>query len=145
MAGDQVGFVLDDFLPYQLAVAASRVSRQFAALYQEQFGISMPEWRVVAHLSQAGSVSVREIHQRVDMDKSKVSRAASRLESAGLITKKVDQNDRRLVELALTTKGQALIEEMAPIAETFQQKLLSNLAPETDLFRRQLEKLLAAI
>lgn len=141
MADDQVGFALDDFLPYQLAVAASRVSRQFAALYQDRFGISMPEWRVVAHLSQAGSVSVREIHQRVDMDKSKVSRAASRLENAGLITKKVDQDDRRLVELALTTKGRDLVRDMTPVAEAFQRELQSQLGEDAAMFLHMLQKL----
>ena len=38
------------------------------------------EWRVIANLTQKEAVSVRDIFERVDMDKSKVSRAASRLD-----------------------------------------------------------------
>ena len=72
------GFELTDFLPYQLAVAAGRVSRAFSDRYRAEFGLSIPEWRVLAHLSTADAVSIREIHARVDMDKSKVSRAAAR-------------------------------------------------------------------
>ena len=57
---------------------------RFARRYGAESGISIPEWRVLAHLAEGGPVSVRDIHARVDMDKSKVSRAAARLEEAGL-------------------------------------------------------------
>ncbi len=69
-------FDLSAFLPYQLAVASARVSKGFAERYRAEFGLSIPEWRVLAHLAGGDAVSVREIHARVDMDKSKVSRAA---------------------------------------------------------------------
>lgn len=122
-------FDLDDFLPYQFNVVAGRLSRGFAERYKARFGISIAEWRVVAHLNHAGAVSVREIHQRADMDKSKVSRAAARLEAAGYITKRPSQNDRRLVELALTSKGEAMMQELITLARAYQsqiQDLLGN-------------------
>ena len=53
-------FDLDAFLPYRLAKLASRVSRGFAQEYSARFGLSIPEWRVMAHLSQSDTVSVRE-------------------------------------------------------------------------------------
>ena len=96
---------LDGFLPYRLSVAASRISRRFAARYGAEAGIAVPEWRVLAHLAQARSVSVLDIHLRVDMDKSKASRAASRLEEAGLVAKVPHPSDRRLVALSLTRPG----------------------------------------
>ena len=137
-------FKLDEFLPYQLAVAASRVSRAFSAHYIEKFGISTPEWRVVAHLSQEGSVSVREIHRRVDMDKSKVSRAAGRLEAAGYISKTENRSDRRLVELQLTEKGREMIDQLAPVARGFEQELLAHLGEDGATFRGALDDLLNA-
>ncbi len=136
-------FDLDAFLPYQLAVLSSRVSREFASLYRQKFGISIPEWRVIAHLSQSGSVSVREIHQKVDMDKSKVSRAAARLEKAGYISKRLNPDDRRLVELALTDKGRAMVEEITPMARAYEERVLAALGPEAACFRAALERLLA--
>lgn len=133
---------LNNFLPYQLAVLASRVSREFAAVYQKKFDISIPEWRVVAHLSQTEAVSVREIHLKVDMDKSKVSRAAARLEAAGYITKRESQVDRRLVDLQLTEKGRAMIAEITPIAKKFERNFLAQLGGESDSFRKAVRKLL---
>ncbi len=116
-------FKLDEFLPYQIAVLSSRMSAGFARLYRDRYGITVSEWRVVAHLSQADSVSVREIHKRVDMDKPKVSRAASRLEAAGYVTKTVNPQDRRLVELKLTEKGREMIEALTPIADAYQARV----------------------
>ncbi|MDH3582249.1 MAG: MarR family winged helix-turn-helix transcriptional regulator [Hyphomicrobiales bacterium] len=120
-------FDLGAFLPYRLAVAASRVSRDFAERYREEFGLSIPEWRVLAHLSQDGAVSVRDIYERVDMDKSKVSRAASRLQRAGLVRKGTNPHDRRLVTLSLSRKGKQLMRRVAPVAAGFQSELEARL------------------
>ena len=135
-------FDLDGFLPYQLSVAASRVSRRFAARYWAEAGISPPEWRVLAHLAQAGAVSVRDIHLRVDMDKSKVSRAASRLEEAGLVTKVPDERDRRLVALSLTDAGRALMERFGKIAGDFQAELMRELGSDAAGLEAGLARLL---
>lgn len=137
------GFVLNDFLPYQLAVLSNRVSRDFSARYREKFGISVPEWRVVAHLSQSEKpLSVREIFERVDMDKSKVSRAASRLENLGYLTKATNREDRRLIELALTDKGRTMVEELAPMADAFEKEVMERLGSWAPDFRKAIANLL---
>ncbi len=137
-------FNLDNFLPYQLSVLATQVSREFSAIYREKFGISVSEWRVVAHLSQTDMpVSVREIFQKVDMDKSKVSRAATKLESRGFVVKTQNKTDGRLVELKLSAAGRELIREMAPIARDYEKQILSQLGEQESGFTAALETLLA--
>jgi len=136
-----MSFLLDEFLPYRLSVVAARVSRRFAALYEAESGISSPEWRVLAHLAQVGPVSVRDIFARVDMDKSKVSRAAARLEEAGLVQKTGDPQDRRLVALTLTGAGERLMARLGEIANAFQQELLFELGPDAAGLDRALERL----
>lgn len=141
----RTSFDLHGFLPYQLKVLADHTSRAFAERYQDRFGISVAEWRVVAHLSQTdGPVSVREIHARVDMDKSKVSRAAVRLEAAGYITKSPSQSDGRLVELALTEAGHAMMVEMAQLADAFQAEVIAELGNQAEAFTQALDRMLAA-
>lgn len=134
-------FDLATFLPYQLAVAAARISRGFADRYRAEFGLTIPEWRVLAHLAQSGAVSVREIHQRVDMDKSKVSRAAARLEEAGLVEKRANPEDRRLLDMRLTDHGRALVARILPVALAYQAEVLARLGPDAAPFRRALERL----
>ena len=120
-------FDLNAFLPYRLAAAASRISRAFSERYREEFGISIPEWRVLAHLHHAGDVSVRDIEARADMEKSKVSRAATRLETAGYVSKAVNDADRRLLILRLTPSGRALMARVIPVAMQFQAEMRAQL------------------
>jgi len=124
-------FDLHAFLPYRLAAAAQRVSRDFERRYRDDFGLTIPEWRVLAHLhaAQGAPVSVRDIEARVAMEKSQVSRAATRLDGAGLIAKTLQDGDRRLVALTLTPQGQALMARLIPVALAFQAQLLDRLGP----------------
>ena len=124
-----------------MATAAARVSRRFAKRYRTEFGLSIPEWRVLAHLAQSGAVSVREIQVRVEMDKSKVSRAAARLESAGLVAKRANAADRRLLDLTLTDAGRAVMARILPVASAWQAEVLATLGPDVEPFRGALARL----
>ena len=114
---------LSGFLPYRIMVAAERLSAGLASRYRDEFGISVAEWRVLVHIADAGAVSVREIHRQVHLEKSKASRAATRLESSGYVRKGVNANDRRLVALTLTARGRALMAKLLPIAIDYQERL----------------------
>lgn len=116
-------FDLDAFLPYRLTIAAERLSAGLARRYKQEFGLSVAEWRVLVHLLHSGAVSVRDIGQHVNLEKSKASRAASRLEADGLIEKAINTSDRRLLDLTLTDKGRALMARLLPLVIDYQDKL----------------------
>lgn len=120
-------FDLQGFFPYRINVLAARISRRLAAVYETRFGITIAEWRVLAHLSQQDEVSIREIFGRVDLDKVKVTRAAQRLEARGLVCKTGNAADRRLVSLTLTQDGRRLMHEIVPLALRFEQELIGAL------------------
>ncbi len=120
-------FDLEGFLPYRLTVLAAHLSAKMAQQYKHEFGVSNPEWRVLVNVGYAENPSVRDIEKRVSLEKSKVSRAAARLEARGLISKVVDPNDRRLVKLDLTEKGTDLLSQLVPIAMSFQTSLEAKL------------------
>jgi DNA-binding MarR family transcriptional regulator len=134
-------FVLEEFLPYQIAELSRGMSGAFSRHYRDRYGISVSEWRVVAHLSQEEAVSVREICRRVGMDKPKVSRAASRLQAAGYVTKVENAQDRRLVQLSLTESGREMIDTLAPIAAAYHAELIAALGDGAEAFLAQVEKL----
>jgi len=134
-------FDLAEFLPYQLAVLADQVSRGFSVLYRQKYDLSVAEWRVVAHLGQSGRVSVREIHRCAMLGKSQVSRAASKLERNGYVTKAANPTDGRLVSLALTDKGKAMLADLAPRARAYEREILTALDGGTE-FRASVRQLL---
>ncbi len=138
-------FDLESFLPYQLSVLSSLVSEGFARHYRDRFGLSVAEWRVLAHLSQQEAVSVREICRRVHMDKPKVSRAASRLEARGAVTKVENPNDRRLVELSLTDQGRAMMAELIPLAQEYEARIVALLGDDAEALRANVRRLSAAL
>ena len=121
-------FDLGRFTPYRLAVAAKRTSEALARRYRERFGISIPEWRVLVHLAHAGDdTSVRDIEAQVQLERYEVSRTAKRLEEKGLLAKRASDTDRRLVRLGLTDEGRALMAELLPLAQAYQDQLEARL------------------
>lgn len=136
-------FDLMRFTPYRLAVAAQALSEGLARHYRDQFGISIPDWRVLVHLAHSGGASVRDIEARVAMEKSKVSRAASRLQDRGLVAKREHDDDKRLVHLSLTAEGQTMIDQLMPIAAAFQAKIMARMGDDFAGFETGLERLLA--
>lgn len=123
-------FILSEFLPYRMAVLAARMSRLISTVYEERFGISMPEWRVIVHLGRCESVSVREIHNCVNLEKPRVSRAVTRLQQAGLVHKTPSTMDQRLVEIALTDKGKGVLNEIIPEAQAFEAQMLDGFSED---------------
>ena len=135
-------FDLLRYTPYRLAVAADKLSEQLARQYRERFDISIPEWRVIVHVTHSGGASVRDIEARVGMEKSKVSRAAARLERRGLIAKTINEDDRRLIHLTLTPEGRAMMQKLLPIAQAFQQKVEDHLAETLVGFEAGLDRII---
>jgi len=118
---------LDRFLPYRAARLATVLSRGLAAQYETRYRISVAEWRVLVHLTQESEISVRDIFTRVDMDRARVTRAVQRLESRGLVSKLVNESDRRLVRLALTSAGRDLAAELSRHAMAFESRIMAAL------------------
>ena len=139
-------FDLAQFLPYRLAVLAERVSRRLSVEYESVHGLSVAEWRVLVHLSRFDSVSVRDIQVFVNLEKSRVSRAVARLSGIGLVRKLPGTDDARLVEISLTPKGAAALDQILPRALAVQEALLQGIAPEDlSTFSRVMEQIHAVL
>ena len=82
---------------------------------------------MLVHLTQESEISVRDIFTRVDMDRARVTRAVQRLESRDLVSKLVNESDRRLVRLALTPAGRDLAASLSHLATAFEAQLLATL------------------
>lgn len=115
---------LDAFLPYQMLVATEQVSQLFARRYTVEFGITIPESRVLTVIARYAPLSSREICDRTMIGKSQVSVAVSRLVAAGLLTREADPSDGRLLSLRLSPSGDALYRRLVPVALEMEAALL---------------------
>lgn len=135
---------LDEYLPFRLSVASNGVSRLIARAYEDRFGLSIPQWRLMAVLAEGG-LTPQAIVARTAMDKVTVSRAANGLVTRHLIARTASASDGRSHSLALTETGRRLHAEIAPLALAYEAALLTGLAPaEVAQMKRLLQRLEAA-
>ena len=122
--------ILEEFLPYRLSILSNTVSSSIASTYEKRFGLSIPEWRVIAVLGRFPGISAVEVAQRTMMDKVAVSRAVSKLIKRGRIDREFADADRRRSILNLSEEGRQVHDEIAPMALKFEADLLHGLSEE---------------
>ena len=142
IAPPQAPLLLAAFLPYRLSVVAERVSRAFAARYQHEFGLSIPEWRIMAVLGEQAPSSTQAVIERTGMDRVKVSRAVIRLARRGLLARRADPADQRAQLLRLSRRGLAVYRRIVPLAHRMQAYLAATL---TDAEQRELDRILCKL
>lgn len=134
---------LENFLPYRLNRLADAVSREFQTIYKGRYGLTRPEWRLLATLGQYGTMTATEVGTHSAMHKTKVSRAVSALERRNWLTRQADALDRRIDRLTLTRTGERTYRELVPLARSFEQQIAAALGAqgfgELDARMRQLE------
>jgi DNA-binding MarR family transcriptional regulator len=119
---------LEKFLPYRLSVLSNTVSSAIAAAYFMNFGLSIPEWRVMAVLAANPGLSAAEVTARTAMDKVAVSRAVNALLAAGRLHRTTAPKDRRRTHLALTAAGERVYSRVVPMALQYERNLVAPLS-----------------
>jgi DNA-binding MarR family transcriptional regulator len=111
-------------------VAANEVSRLVARAYEDRFGITIPQWRILANLAERGPLTPLAVGRCTVMDKVTVSRAAQGLVERGLLERRANGADGRSHLLVMSPAGAALYEVVAPLAMEFEQTLLDAWSPD---------------
>ena len=120
--------VLDDFIPYRLSVTSNLVSDSIARTYESLFGLTIPEWRLIAVIAESDGITQQAIGRQTRMDKVTVSRAAIALVERGLLARRANADDRRSHLLDLTAAGRDLYAVVAPKALDLEQRIFSQFA-----------------
>ena len=136
--------ILEKFMPYRLARLSSTVSSTIARVYDKEFGLSIPEWRVIAILGRFPGLSAVEVAEQTFLDKVAVSRAVTKLLKSGRIDREFADADRRRSILNLSEKGREVHDGVAKLALDFERNLIDGL-DEADIenFDKVMDKLLA--
>ncbi|WP_372767405.1 MarR family winged helix-turn-helix transcriptional regulator [Pseudoalteromonas sp.] len=121
---------LATFLPYRIATLSSKLSYSFAKVYADKYQLTVPQWRVIAHLAEKKILTAKEICIEAGLDKSTTSRAVKQLLDQDIIIGKQAETDKRATQLALTVKGNTLYQELSNDAAKWQESLFENLTSE---------------
>ncbi|MEE8344769.1 MAG: MarR family winged helix-turn-helix transcriptional regulator [Woeseiaceae bacterium] len=120
--------ILENFLPYQLSILSNTISSTITTAYNKQFGLSIPQWQVIAVLGRFPGLSAVEVAERALMDKVAVSRAVTKLIDTGRVDRQFADADRRRSILRLSEEGKRVHDKIAPLALKFEEDLLHALS-----------------
>lgn len=125
------GLTVNDFLTTMLSQLVTVLRNTVTRPYADQFGLTVPEWRILALLAHARQLPFSELVTQSTSDKALVSRSLRLLEERGLV--KLDaQGDtpRKKLICGVTEEGLALHARIMPLAQREQAAVLRLLEPE---------------
>jgi DNA-binding MarR family transcriptional regulator len=107
--------------------------------FEREVGLGAATWFLLTMLIDEDGVSQGEVSHRFEVDPSRITRLAQRLEGEGLLRRKRDPEDNRVVRLHATEEGRLLIEGRQERREGFEDRVRREFNPgELAEFRRAL-------
>lgn len=95
--------------------------------YREQFGMTLPEWRVMSIIASCEPTTAREISRVLVTDKAWVGQSVENLRRRGFVTRATDRNDARRSLVSLTREGRAMHDAILTVSRQRQRRLLASL------------------
>jgi DNA-binding MarR family transcriptional regulator len=124
----------DSLLP-SLGLAFWRMKHAF----EREVGLSTATWFLLSMLIEEDGISQGEISHRFEVDPSRITRLAQRLQDEGLLRRERDPEDNRVVRLYASEEGRLLIESSQERRERFESRFRREFtSEELAEFRRAL-------
>jgi MarR family transcriptional regulator, organic hydroperoxide resistance regulator len=98
--------------------------------FEREVGLSAATWFLLTMLIDEDGLSQGEVSNRFEVDPSRITRLAQRLEGEGLLRRKRDPEDNRVVRLHATDEGRRLIESRQERREGFEDRAQREFSPE---------------
>ena len=120
---------LEGHLGYWLNYVGSHVGLGFRRKLAGR-GVTVAEWVVLRLLLGRGGEPPSQLAERMGMTRGAVSRLVERLVAKGLVSRAAGGGDRRFQALALTPAGEALVPELAALADRNDAEFFASLSAE---------------
>ncbi len=133
-------------LDRQVCFAVVVAARNIVSLYRpvlEPMGLTHPQYLVMLALWEQAPLSVKSLSSLLQLDPGTLSPLLKRLEAAGLLTRRRDAHDERLLSVALTAKGSALREQALKVPPAIVERLGMSI-DELETLHRALTRVIAA-
>lgn len=113
---------LDRSLPLQLLKAREAVMEWFRP-HLNSHGVTDQQWRVLRALAEVDEIELGALSRWIALLMPSLSRMLPDLEVRGLIRRRRDDHDGRVVVVSLAPKGRALFEKMSRTSEQIYREL----------------------
>lgn len=121
---------LSGFLTYRISRLHQKLNTQATRLLAGSVGVTLNQWRMIAFIGGAKTVTASELIKYTAMDKGLVSRNVKSLIEGGLVQSSGDGKDSRVHLLSLTPKGEEIFDRALPMMRRRQKKLQTQLSDE---------------
>ncbi|MDB5951807.1 MAG: hpaR [Massilia sp.] len=109
-------------LPQQFLKARDALMAHFRPILNH-YGLTEQQWRILRALDEQAQLEPRELCALCQILSSSMAGILARMEETGLVQRVRVEADQRRVLVSLAAKGDALIDEMAPLIELQYQYL----------------------
>ena len=131
-----------DLLTTRLLRLSNTLALYSSRRYRQEFGVSLPEWRVMSIVASRDGTTARDISSALATDKAWVGLTVKGLAERGYLTRTLDKQDTRRVLLSLTKQGKELHDAIMAVARRRQRRLLAALPDgAADTFSASLARL----
>ena len=136
------GVSLDDFLPYLINRISNRLNMDLAA-DMKSLGITIPYYRILSVLNAHDGRSIGELVVYSMTEQSTVSKLVGRMERNGLVERRQDPDDKRIVNIHLCDSGREALAKIRPLALTHFKRAIEGIEDkERETLIRTLHKIL---
>ncbi len=120
---------VDDYLAYLLARSSKLVSEQFHAKVKAA-GVSVNYWRILASLSDADGLTLKQLNQRVLFNQPTLSKLITRMVAEGLLERHQDKQDKRAILIFISALGRDLVNDLLHEAKWHESEVLADYSSE---------------
>ncbi len=110
------GFILDDYIMYNLVRASSVYNDEMAAALKS-YGLTTMEWRILMLLHDSSPSTVGDLSRRSVTKMPTLTRMLIRMEAEGLVRRTVTADDRRFVNVTMTPKAANVLRRVQEIGQ----------------------------
>jgi DNA-binding MarR family transcriptional regulator len=114
---------LDSYLPYLLNRAGTRIATAFGEEVRP-LGATLQIWRVLAALRERDGRRMGDLALTTSIEMSTLTRLVDGMEKKGLVARRRDPEDARVVVLHAAPAGRRLTQRLLPIAERYEKVAL---------------------
>ena len=115
---------------YRIAFLTNFFREPLLRRMEQEFGIIRPEWTVLICLRFRDGLNSRDICEITEQPSNTVSRAVTSLERKGHIRSEANPTDARRKNLHLQQTGRDLHDQIMPIFEEGERRMMAVLTPE---------------
>jgi homoprotocatechuate degradation regulator HpaR len=116
-------------LPMDLLRIREAMMRRFRPILLVR-GLTDQQWRIIRALADRDSAEILTLSDLCVMHPASLSRILPKMEASGLITRTVNEVDKRRVVVALSAAGRDLFEEIVPDSEAIYETILADVGAE---------------